>query len=121
MNKWIWSLCCQKAVEKLKRIGIIHAKNFMNSHRVVQGILSESKILSTCKQKENLPPFLQQNPDLCTSLLEYAREHLHELSIEFLSENIHDTILPVLIMEKHHQHHHHMVLMCYPAHPFLDC
>ena len=27
MNKWTWSLCCQKAVEQLKRIGISHAKN----------------------------------------------------------------------------------------------
>jgi len=95
-----WSLCCQKAVEQLKRIGISHAKNSWRVTEWYRDFWVNWKFWVHANKKENLPPFLQQNPDLCTLILEYTREHQHELSINFLSEYIHDTILPLLIMEK---------------------
>ena len=49
--------------------------------------------------KKNLPPFLHQNPDICTNIKEYARENLDTLSIEMLSDFIHDKVLPILVMD----------------------
>ena len=45
----------------------------------------------------NLPPFLQQNPDVCTMIKEYAWENLTHLSVELISEFI---LLRKLVKER---------------------
>jgi hypothetical protein len=45
--------------------------------------------------------FLDQNKDICLSIQQYARENLHKLSIEFLSEYLHDVILPKMVKESY--------------------
>ena len=55
----------------------------------------------TCPHsKHNLPPFLQQNKDICQSIQQYGHEHLHELSMELMCEYLHDMILPKLVKEQ---------------------
>jgi len=51
--------------------------------------------------KHNLPPFLQQNKDIATSIREYGRQNLHELSTELMAEYIHSTVVPKMIHEAH--------------------
>ncbi len=46
--------------------------------------------------KDNLPPFLHANPDICTEIRKYAKENLETLLIEMLSGYIHDKALPML-------------------------
>ncbi len=52
-------------------------------------------------EKHSLPQFLEQNKDICLSIKQYARENLHKLSIEFLSEYLHDVILPKMVKESY--------------------
>ena len=52
-------------------------------------------------EKPLLPQFLDENKDICTSIQQYARENLNKLSIEFMSEYIHDVILPKMIKEEY--------------------
>jgi hypothetical protein len=50
--------------------------------------------------KYNLPPFLQQNKDICIKIQQCARENLPWLSIELILEYIHHTIIPEMVSEK---------------------
>jgi len=50
-------------------------------------------------QKNQLPPFLEHNQDITTSIKQYYKEHLGELSVEFVYEYLHHTILPNLVRE----------------------
>ncbi len=52
-------------------------------------------------EKPLLPQFLDENKDICTSIQQYACENLNKLSIEFMSEYIHDVILPKMIKEEY--------------------
>ena len=46
---------------------------------------------------KDLPPFLHANPNICMNIQRYANENLDALSIEMLSEYIHDKVLPALV------------------------
>ncbi len=48
-----------------------------------------------------LPQFLDKNKDICSSIQQYARENLNKLSIKFMSEYLHDVILPKMIKEEY--------------------
>ena len=52
------------------------------------------------QKKHNMPPFLQQNPDICTLIQQYGHENLMRTSIKFMSEYIHNTILPQMVNER---------------------
>ena len=44
--------------------------------------------------KPRLPPFLEHDLDAKEAILTHAKEHLHELSGEFLHSYIHEEVLP---------------------------
>jgi hypothetical protein len=46
-----------------------------------------------------LPQFIEENKDICSSIQQYAWENLNKLSIEFMSEYLHDALLPKMIKE----------------------
>ena len=46
---------------------------------------------------KDLPPFLHANPNICMNIQRYGNENLDALSIEMLSEYIHDKVLPALV------------------------
>ena len=49
--------------------------------------------------KKQLPPFLEHNQDITISIKQYSKEHLGELSVEFVYEYLHHTILLNLVRE----------------------
>ncbi len=50
--------------------------------------------------KHNLPPFRQQNKDICIKIQQYAHENLPQLSIKLILEYIHGTILPEMLKQR---------------------
>ena len=46
---------------------------------------------------KDLPPFLHANPNICMNIQRHGKENLDALSIEMLSEYIHDKVLPALL------------------------
>jgi hypothetical protein len=52
------------------------------------------------RKKDNLHPFLQANPDVCSAVQQYGKENLRELSIEMMVEYVHRTIIPPMIVEE---------------------
>jgi len=52
------------------------------------------------QKKHKLSPFLNDNKDICQAIQQYAHEHLHELSIKFMHEYIHDAILLNMVKEE---------------------
>mmetsp|Transcript_16955 Transcript_16955/g.24142 ORF Transcript_16955/g.24142 Transcript_16955/m.24142 type:complete len:146 (+) Transcript_16955:363-800(+) len=97
MNKWNWEKCCAESVAQFNRIGI----RYTTCARIVMKWYRQFKTKRTLPiviPKKQLPPFLQQNPDICTTIKRYGKEHLAELSIEFIFNYVHDTILPKLLL-----------------------
>ena len=98
MNKWTWQKCCENAIQHLNIAGMKHASN---PWTVMEwGHKFRPKYL--CKitlPTHSLPPFLQHNPEICTTVKQYAKEHLAELSVEFMFDCIHKTILPQIVTE----------------------
>ena len=58
------------------------------------------KLARPPRKKHNLPPFLQLNPDVCSAIQQYGREHLVDLSIEMMVEYINGIVLPKIVAEE---------------------
>ena len=96
MRNWRWQKCVEEASKELENIGIVLSRNA----RTVMGWYNSFRVkrkFTLPVPKKELPPFLQQNPELCTTIKEYCRENLGDLSIEFLFQYLHKTILPQLV------------------------
>jgi len=98
MNGWTWKMCCEKAIEMLKICGMratscaLTVMEWYRKFRLKRGF-------QVYIVRKDLPPFLQMNPEICATIKQYAREHLAELSIEFLFEYVHSNILPQLVVD----------------------
>jgi hypothetical protein len=55
--------------------------------------------INQANAKHNLPPFLAENKEICTSLQQYARENLSELSVELICEYLHETVIPKMVKD----------------------
>ena len=96
-----WDSCCNEAIQQSKRMGIMSAMNSRTIRNWYQDFRVKRKFKMICLySKHNLPPFLQQNKDICQSMQQYGREHLHELSMELMCEYLHATILPKMVKEE---------------------
>jgi hypothetical protein len=96
MRNWRWQKCVEEASKELENIGIVLSRNA----RTVMGWYNSFRVkrkFTLPVPKKELPPFLQQNPELCTTIKEYCRENLGDLSIEFLFQYLHKTTLPQLV------------------------
>jgi len=49
------------------------------------------------KKKNDLPPILELNPDVCAALKTYALANLGMLSVEMMSQYLHNTIIPQMV------------------------
>ena len=95
-----WNSCCEEAVIAATRLGIKAGTHSRTVRNWYQNFRIQRKItVLVLPGKHNLPPFLQQNKDIATSIQQYAREHLHELSVELIAEYIHSTVLPKMVEE----------------------
>ena len=98
MNEWTWEICCEHAVTELERQGLTHATHHKTACKWYRSF-RETRHFHIPQMKKNLPSFLHENPEMCTTIKEYARTNLDTLSIEMLSEFIHDKVLPNLVMD----------------------
>jgi len=72
-KKIIWKECCDQAVVIGKMMGIttaMHWRTIENWHHEFR--LKRQFHVQSTGRDSNLPPFLQQNPDVCTMIKEYA-------------------------------------------------
>ena len=73
------------------------ASNVMRNY--YQEFRVKRKFQARFARKHNLPPFLEQNKEVCTSLQQYAREKLGELSVELICEYLHGTVIPKMVKD----------------------
>ncbi|KAI2493650.1 hypothetical protein MHU86_20903 [Fragilaria crotonensis] len=99
MNGWTWQKCCEKTIGELQRQGLTLATRHETVSKWYRSFRETRTFVIPQPAKKNLPPFLHQNPDICTNIKEYARGNLDTLSIKMLSDFIHDKVLPILVMD----------------------
>jgi hypothetical protein len=98
MNKWTWKKCCKEAIAILQKAGMRQTSNPQTVMEWYGKFRTKRRFTMPCK-KNQLPPFLEHNQDITTSIKQYCKEHLGELSVEFVYEYLHHTILPNLVRE----------------------
>ncbi len=94
-----WDDICNQAVETLKKFSMTITRSSRVVRNWYQQFRKQRKFSVRCTKKHSLPPFLQQNQDVCMKLQTYAREHLSELSVELLLEYLLETVLPSMVKE----------------------
>ena len=98
MPQWKnWNKCCEEAVQITKKMGITAnpqvIRNWYKQYKV------KHKFYLCFSSKHDLPLFLHDNKDICSSIQRYACENLAELSVELLYTYIHGVSLPLLVKE----------------------
>jgi hypothetical protein len=66
---------------------------------MVQAVQNKTKIYHIHTKKNKLPPFHEQNQDITAIIKQYCKEHLSELSVEFLLDYLHKTIIPTMVKD----------------------
>ena len=95
-----WRQCCEEAIRKAHEIGLTMVKNPQTVELWYRKFrLMRNFTIGTLPGKHNLPPFLQENKDVSLKIQAYARENLHELSVELMMEYLHNTIIPNLVKQ----------------------
>ncbi len=51
--------------------------------------------------KKKLPPFFEQNRDKTATIKQFCKKHMGELSVEFLLEYLHQTIIKTMVKDIH--------------------
>jgi hypothetical protein len=96
-----WDVCCKLAIVDAARFGVKVA----TTSRMIQNwycdFREKRKFPMYLPEKPLLPQSLDENKDICVSIQQYAPENLNRLSIEFMSEYLHDVILPKMIKEEY--------------------
>jgi hypothetical protein len=96
-----WGVCCKEVMETAISFGFSGIKNPRTIQRWYQEFRQKRKLkISNLPGKHNLPPFLQQNKDVCIKIQQYARENLPQLSIELILEYLHHIILPEMVKQR---------------------
>jgi hypothetical protein len=95
-----WDRCCQEAVKHLLLCGIKAgcSRSVRNWH--LEFTRKNRKFEMRVPEKHKLPMFLDLNRYEKEKLQQYTKEHLHELSIERMSEYIHETVIPIMVQER---------------------
>jgi hypothetical protein len=95
-----WDRCCQEAVKHLLLCGIKAGCSRSVRNWYLEFTRKNRKFEMRIAQKHKLPMFLDLNRDEKEKIQQYAKEHLHELSIELMSEYIHNTVIPIMVQER---------------------
>ena len=110
MTKWSWQQCCQAAIDSYNKLsGVAFVKNaetIMEWNMVLRA--SESACFANparmrAGRKPDLPPLLENNPDLKEGLLSYCKTHLDTLSAESVASYLFQTGLPQLVEQRRHE------------------
>jgi hypothetical protein len=97
MNKWTWMQCCKCAVVVADRMGLKLTKCPDTVGKWYQAFREKRKIIMPVKKKNNLPPILELNPDVCSAIKTHALANLGTLSVEMMSEYLHNIIIPQMV------------------------
>ena len=87
--------CCETATKVAVRMAVSITKNADTVKRWYRSFRLKRRFAVPIKQKHNLPPFLELNPDVCSALKTYACANL-EMMVEYL----HNTLLPEIVKKK---------------------
>ncbi len=94
-----WDSVCAEALEVVRSNGVLITKASRAVRNCYQEFRVKRKFQVRVAGKHNLPPFLEQNKEVCTLLQQYARENLSELSVELICEYLHDTVIPKMVKD----------------------
>jgi hypothetical protein len=100
MNGVSWEKCCAEAIDYASAMGMTltsRPQTVMEWYRLFR---RNRKFIQPLQKKDNLPPFLQQNPDIVQALQQYGHENLGQLSIEFMTEYVHGVVLPSMVAKE---------------------
>jgi hypothetical protein len=97
MNGWTWNKCCSEAIVVGKKMGISTVNNAKTIEKWYRGFRGKRLFCIPLKSKHNLPPILDLNPDVCAAIKEYGRANLGTMSVELMSQYIHNVILPSMV------------------------
>ena len=100
MNGIRWEQCCAEAIDYASGMCMTltsRPQTVMEWYRLFR---RNRKFLRPPRKKDNLPPFLQQNPNVVQAMQQYRCENLSQLSIEFMTEYVHDVVLPAMVAEE---------------------
>jgi hypothetical protein len=100
MNGIRWEQCCAEAIDYASAMVMTltsRPQTVMEWYRLFR---RNRKFLRPPHKKDNLPPFLQQNPNVVRAMQQYGCENLSQLSIEFMTEYVHDVVLPAMVAEE---------------------
>jgi hypothetical protein len=100
MNGFSWEKCCELAIETAQAAGIRLTSRPRTVMEWYRHFRRKRKFEVVQRKKDNLPPFLQANPAICSAMQQYGKENLRELSIEMMVDYIHNTVLPNMIAEE---------------------
>jgi hypothetical protein len=89
-----WDFCCKLALIDASKLGVKVATTSKMIQNWYCEYRNKRKFPMYLPEKPVLPQFLDKNKDICNCIQQYARENLNKLSIEFMSEYLHDVILP---------------------------
>ncbi|KAI2497528.1 hypothetical protein MHU86_16982 [Fragilaria crotonensis] len=68
MNGWTWQKCCEKTIGELQRQGLTLATRHETVSKWYRSFRETRTFVIPQPAKKNLPPFLHQNPDICTNI-----------------------------------------------------
>ncbi len=99
MNGFSWEKCCDLAIQYASTAGIKLTSRPRTVMECYCCFRSKQKFEILQRKKDNLPPFLQANPDVYSAMQQYGKENLRELLIEAMVECVYGTIIPLMIAE----------------------
>jgi len=85
MNKWTWMECCKSAAVVADRMGLSLSKCPDTVGKWYRAFRGKRKIALPLKKKNDLPPILELNPDVCGALKTHALDNLGMLSVEMMT------------------------------------
>ncbi len=100
MNGIRWEQCCTEAIDYASAMSMALTscpQTVMEWYRLFH---HNRKFLRPPHKNDNLPPFLQQNPNVVQAMQQYGCENLSQLSIEFMMEYVHAVVLPVMFAKE---------------------
>jgi hypothetical protein len=95
-----WDAVCAEGLETVKSVGVSITRASRIVRNYYQDFRCKRKFQVKVLGKDNLPPFLEQNKDICMVMQQYAREHLSELLVELICEYLNETVLPKMVKER---------------------
>jgi hypothetical protein len=78
MNGWTWTKCCEISVKIGNRMGVSLTKNADIVKRWYRNFREKWQFIVLIRQKHNLAPFLELNPDACSAIKKYACSNLNK-------------------------------------------